>query len=137
MLSIDQADKIADVIVGQARNRRPDAWSVASPSVPLIYRSRELSSLPTWVQAVVVQEAQRTATSTPLFILATLALLLGLVGAFAYVLTSKPALATSVVLAAVSLPVALKLVVRREAQVIALHVRHATTPEDFLPLEEN
>lgn len=68
MLSKEQASQIADELLSQARLNKFEFLDPAGASVPLMYRCRDLRSLPNGLQVEVVRQAAKEVAKSPLFL---------------------------------------------------------------------
>ena len=125
MLSTQNANRIADDIMQQARLDKLSQLTQVVPSLPLLCRFREMRSLPQQVQQAVVRQATADVLRTPAYIVSLLLsiLMLGVVwwSALGATFEAKAIIPLSVL--AIAIPVLLRaLLVRYRARAIAAQI---------------
>lgn len=84
-MSRDEADRIADQILHQAKLANRGHRTPVHTSIPLLCRCRELRALPQRVQLEVIREARHEVTRNPVYVLLGLAWIVLIVALWIFV----------------------------------------------------
>jgi hypothetical protein len=122
MLTKEQADRIADDLLAQARTRKFGFTDPAGVPVSPVYQCRDLRSLPDGLQLEVVLQATKEVATGPLFLVLMLVWLLVLCALWLFVprLIATPAAIVPLISCSWLVPLAVRTVlIRRTVRLVA------------------